>query len=275
MRDFLKRAEEISSKIRRLEEYADEIHIYIAQKQNSVLNENEEDAIDTKIDAATDLFTALSVKVKMSIKKDQDETLDMKQKGGKKGIIETRELYNFRHSRDLANVTRKYQSIQCEYKEKENAKLRDTFLIANPDATEEDLQLLTDGMHGEAQLASAFALGSRSTQAVLLQAKNRNKKIGKIAEKVEVLVQLLKDIDRLVKNTRPSIDNIALNMESAEAHTTKAVGQLTAAAAYQRRAMFIKRIIFAVVIVCIILLGLYFFSVFYRRPSKKLVGARL
>lgn len=260
MRDFLKSATETNSNIKHLQSYTDELNRYILQKQNSVMDDKEEAVLDRKIETVNDLFTKLSAKIKATIKKNQSDTMHMKQEGEKKGVIEMRELHTFRHSRDLSNMLRNYQTVQCDYRQREKGKLKETFLIANPQASEEDLELLTDGVHGEALLASAFALGSHSAQGILIQAKNRKKKIEKIVEMIDTLVQLIEDIDRIVKKNTHVVDQITIHMTSAEVHTSQANRELTSALSYEIRAMRIKRII-AVVLV---LLGIAFVVYVFR-----------
>lgn len=259
MRDFLESASEINADIKHLQGYAEELNRYILQKQNSVMTEKEENALDRKIDTVNELFTKLGEKVRSAIKKNQSKTLELKQSGEKRGVIEMRELHTFRHSRDLADVLRNYQTVQCDYRQREKGKLRETFLIANPGATEEDLEMLTDEVQGEALLASAFALGSHSAQGILMQAKNRKKKIEKIVEMINTLVQLIEDIDKMVKKNTHVIDQIAVHITSAEEHMTQTNRELSSALSYEIRAMRIKRILAMIAVLAAIGFIIYVF----------------
>lgn len=267
MRDFLESATEINSNIKHLQSYTDELNRYILQKQNSVMDDKEEAALDKKIETVNDLFTKLCAKIKAAIRKNQSETMGMKQEGAKRGVVDMRELHTFRHSRDLSDVLRNYQTVQCDYRQREKGKLKETFLIANPQASEEDLERLTDGVHGEALLASAFALGSHSAQGILIQAKNRKKKIEKIVEMIDTLVQLIEDIDKIVRKNTHVVDQITVHMTSAEVHTTQANRELASALSYERKAMRIKRIIAVVFVLLLILFLVYVFR--NQIPSRR------
>lgn len=250
--DFLESSREINTNLKHLNAYTEELKKYTLRKQNSVLNEKEEIALDKKIDAVNELFTTHSDKIKEQVRKNQRETVEMKRSGSNKGIIELRELHTFRHGRDLADALRHYQNVQCEYRQREKDKLRETYLIANPKATDRDLEMLTDGSEGEALLASAFALGSHSAQGILLQAKDRKKKIEKIVETINMLVELIEDIDRIVKKNTHVVDHIYVNMAAAEEHTGQANQQLSSALVYERRAMWIKRTLLLIVLIFIV-----------------------
>ncbi|KAI5172807.1 hypothetical protein PAEPH01_1803 [Pancytospora epiphaga] len=270
MRAFFESATKINGNIKHLHGYAEELNRYILHKQNSVMNEKEEATLDQKIDAVNDLFTKLSDKIRRDIKKNQSETLELKRSHENKELVGIRELHTFRQSRDLADVLRNYQTVQCDYRQREKHKLRETFLIANPDATEDDLAMLTDEVQGEALLASAFALGSHSARGILTQAKNRKKKIEKIVEMINTLVQLIEDIDKLVKKNTHVVDEISINITSAEEHTTQANRELSSALRYEMRAMRIKRILAMIVTLAIVGFLIYVFrdQIFNRSGNK-------
>lgn len=270
MREFLEASTAINKDIERLNEYAEDLKKFTLLKQNSVLVDEEEVALDRKIDTLNEAFQELSDKIKLFIKSNQKETKAFREKGVKKSIIDMRELHTFRQGRDLSEVLRKYQNIQCDYKQREKEKLKETFLIANPKASAQDLEMLAEGEQGEAILASAFALGSHSAQSILIQAKNRKKKIEKIVDTINTLVSLIEEIDRLVRKNTHVVDQITVNMTSAEEHTTQANRELDSALRYEIRSMRIKRIIAGFFFILIIIFIVYFFrdAIFNRKKNN-------
>lgn len=251
MREFLETSTAINQNIKQLDEYTNELKKYTLLKQNSVLTEAENNALDRKIETVSTAFQNLIDKVKVAIKTNQHETMKMISNGAKKNVIEIRELHTFRQGKDLADALRRFQDVQCDYRQREKEQLKETFLIANPKATERELEMLTEGEEGEAILASAFALGSHSAQGILKQAKNRKKKIEKIVERINILVSYIDEIDRVVRQNAPTVDQVTINMVAAEEHTTQANQELSSALRYEMRVMRIKRIL-AFVGVCII-----------------------
>ena len=256
MKDFLESSTSINSSIKHLNSYTEELSRYMMIKQNSVLNEREETALDGKIESVNSLFTELSCKIKAMVRKNQNETLEMRKSGARKGLIEMRELHTFRQGKDLAEALRNYQNVQCDYKEREKEKLRETLLIANPRASEHELEMLTDMEEGEALLASAFALGSHSAQSIMVQARHRKRKIEKIIEMINTLVQLIEDIDKLVKKSGEDTDRIVVNMVLSEEHTTMTKRELTSALISTKRRMWFKRFFFFILIIIIALIGI-------------------
>lgn len=271
MRDFLQNSKEISGNIKKLDAYSAEIFKCVTLKQDSVLTEEEEKDLDKRIETLDEMFNALCKKIKAAIKMNENETLDLKMKKGNKSVVETRELCTYRNWNDLSKALRKHQDVQCTYKDKEFSKLKELYLAANPEATEKDFEKLADKTQGEALLASALALGSHTAQSVLIQAKNRKMNIEKIVERIDVLVQLLVDIDRIVKKNTNVIDQISINITSAEMHTTQATRELTSALAYERRTMWIKRLLFWLVFICLAVFIVFFFKdqIFSRKSNKE------
>lgn len=254
--EFLNSSKEISEKIRRLREYTDKLQQYTLTKQNSVLSSAEESALDSKIDTVNDLFTNTSSEVKEMVHKNQRKIIHLVNEHAPENTIELMKLHTFRHARDLSDAVRGYQNIQHDYKERERATLRETYLVANPQASDQDLERLTSTDEGESLLASSFALGSHTARGMLSEAKNRKQKIDRIVQLITTLVQLIEDLDTMVRDQASVTDNIATHMSIAEEHTTQTNKELTSALKYEKRAMRIKRILFFIFII-IIVAGLF------------------
>jgi t-SNARE complex subunit (syntaxin) len=261
MRDFLEQSKEINRKIEQLEVYRRDLEQTILLKQNSVLGEKEDKILDKKITAINNVFRDVSTKVQQMIKANQEATEKLrKSSGSAKEEMDMRDLHTFKQGKDLSNVLRNYQNTQYNYKEREHARLREAYLIAHPDASDKDIQKFEEIGTDETAMSIAFSLGSRSAKGIIMEAKQRRKKIEKISEMIKTLVGLIEEIDKVVKKNKNTVDHITINMTTAEAHTEQAARELTSALEHERTAMRIKRIIFIVVVVIIIFVLLYFFG---------------
>lgn len=260
MRKFLELSAETSDKIKKLDGYVDEFKSYTLSKQNSVLTDKEEQKVDNKLKAIDKIVMFLSSEIKIDIEKQQEETRKMakfiKNNPGANGIsvseVEMRELHTFKHGNDLSKALRNYQNMQCSYKESEKDRLKEIYLVANPEATEEDIKNLNDESKCESLLASAFALGSHSAKGILEEANNRKAKIEQIVKLINSLVTLIDEIDNTVRKNGKIIDKISLSVASSDTNTSHANSELRKALAYERKAMYIKRIIAAIIVICIV-----------------------
>ncbi len=183
----------------------------------------------------------------------QEETKSMKEEGQNKHVIDMRETQLLNYSKRLGASLKAFQTVQCEYRVKEKQQIRETYLIACPDATEEQLKALDDPETAESVLESAFALGSNSAKAIISKAKDRKRKIDKIVQEIKRIVELIEQIDKLVEENSETIDKIVVKMESVEKDTKESVKELKEAREYQERANWLKRVVTVVVIVIILI----------------------
>jgi len=265
MRDFLETAMDVSKEIKDLDERVEKYRKLILEKQTKILNREDEYELNNKIEALNIKINSRSEKIKSAIKRNKEETLYLKGTNMGRDIISIRELHTFGHGKELSSVLGKYQDIQYKYKRREKERVKEAYLIANPKAGQKELDELMYGKDGETVLASAFALGSHSAKGILDEAKDRMKRIDKIVESINTIVSLINEIDKIVKMESSVVDNISINMTSAEVHTSQANKELNSALRYQRRVMFLKRLFFGFFIVLLaLLLGYVVFRVVHN-----------
>lgn len=239
--DFLISCKKTQNDLDKLEGFAEEFDKNTKFKQNSVMTEDEEKKQDAKIDAIILSFTSLSNTIKNQIKRSIKETNKLKDKNTNLHVLDLRENHTLGHSKRLSHILKKFQNVQYNYRRREKDKLKETYLIACPDATEEQLKDLEDMNKADAVLASAFALGSNSSKAILNQAKTRKRKIEQIVEKISKLVELIEEIDRITQENTDKIDKIVITLENANENTEAAVENLETAREYQEGTNYFKR----------------------------------
>lgn len=259
MREFLESAGEIEKNIETLRKYTNDLKRFLRIKQSTILREEEESELERKISATNDLVKEVGDKTRAQIRKNQEKTIELIKKNERKSYIAMREQRTTMHAKSLSEALKDFRNLQAEHSAREKEKLKETFMIAKPNATEEELEALEDREEGDALLASVFALGSHSAQGVLIQAKNRKKKIDEIASLINTLVSLIDEIDKMVRKQSPAVDHITVNMTSAEAHTAEANRQLESALGYQRAINRWKKILlFGLFIILVIAILIFF-----------------
>ena len=239
--DFLIHCKKIQQDLRKLEDYTEQLNKKMKVKQNSVMDTEQEKDLDKQIDTIITKFTDLSNSVKSQIKSSIEETNKLKEKNTNKHVIELRESHTLGHSKKLSKILKKFQSVQYEYRQREKMKLKETFLIACPDATDKQIKDLEDPEKSQKMLESVFALGSHSAKAIINQAMDRKERIEKIVEKIGKLIELINEIDKIVQSNTETVDKIVLSMENAVENTEAAKENLTSARTWQERANTIKR----------------------------------
>ncbi len=259
MRNFLNTSDKINHKIKRLNDYCGRLESYLMKKQSKVMSTEEENSYDKKIEALNSVFMDISNEVKDMIRENIKQTQKLKKEGYSKTFLEIRELHTFRHRKDLSDVLSFYQNIQWEFKNKEYNRLKETYLISNPNANDEDLKKLEEG-GDEAHniILASYSLGSKSAKALYEDVKERSNKIEKIKNMIKVLVSLIEEIDQIVTDSDKVIDDIYLHVASAEAYTSESNRHLMSALAHQISLMKWKRIFYFIILILIIILVLIF-----------------
>lgn len=252
MNSFLESSSRINADIKTANAYIDAYKKYAFNRTSAVLSSEDELDINKKIASISSIFSKLSNKIKNEIRKNQNETAELIKNGERKGYIDMRELHTFRQGRDLADVVRQFHEAEAEYCEQEKDKLKEMYRVANPDAKESDLEIISNADMGDSLLASAFALGSHSAKNVLDEARARRDIIEIISTRIDELSRLIEDMADLVNRDGHVIDEICINMSSTVNNTTKANKQLTSALESTIRWNWWKRLLYLVAVVVII-----------------------
>ncbi|ORD98780.1 hypothetical protein A0H76_1932 [Hepatospora eriocheir] len=242
--DFLIQADKHRNNIKKMRELIEGLERRLKHKQNSVLSSEAEKKENNKIDTLMDLISGKGEETKEWIENSKEEINELKETNENQNNISLKENAVLSISKNLSNQYKKFQSIQYQYKHKEKEMMKETYLIACPDATDEQLNALNNTEQAEAILESAFALGSNSAKSILGEAKTRKKRIDKLVEKINKLIILIDEIDKIVKSNDEVVDNLVLTMDNIERNTGEATGELRQARIYQDRTNAWKRIIF-------------------------------
>lgn len=260
--DFLTLSKKIQNDLRHLETYIDELDKNMKIKQTGVHTQEQENMIDMRIDGIITTFTYTSNQIKDTIEQETEETQKLKLTSANKYVIDMRESHILSQNKHLSETLKKFQNVQYEYNQREKAKLKQTFLIACPDATEDQLKALENPDKADELLNSAIALGSASSKNILQEAKTRKDKIKNLVEKINQLIKLIQELDNLVKSSNVTTDQLVINIEDAAQNTEGAVRELHLAREYQERRNKLIRIFGSFGIVIIIFVSLWVVSWF-------------
>lgn len=271
MRDFLRDSRRIMNDIETLNSYTASIDYLSSQKNNSVLSKEEECGINKQIDVLNGRFKGLSKGIKETIDRFSSETADLERESRGDGYYyETRKIHLHAYSKRLTEAINRYREAQIKHREDEVDKFRLQYIIAKPDATEQEIMEFIKDDDGT-KVASAYALGAHSAQGILEEAENRKKNIRKIEEGVQEIVDLLNLISQEVSKRTEVVETINDELITGEENTAAANVDLESALTYQIRATRIKRLIvygvltIVVVVVLYLLLRNNFFGLFNDR----------
>ncbi len=260
--EFLTQCKKTQNDLANMEKLTAELRKLMKRKQTCILTSDQECNLDSNVETIISAITGLSEDIKDWIASAQEETQFMKDRNENKYVIDMRETHLLNHSKKLGACLKNYHSVQCEFKLKEKQKMKETYLIACPDASEKQLKELDDPETATSVLESAFALGSNSAKSILNEAKNRKQKIDKIVQKINQIVELIKQIDRLVTENTEKIDSLYLTIDETEGEVKKSVEELKQAREYQIKANYWKRV-FGIAVTIVILI----FSILILRPT--------
>lgn len=257
MKGFLNNSSLVFKNILKLKEMTKKMEEYTLLKQNSVMDDAKEEALEDQIDRLDSDFDTMSESIKEEIKRSQAETNKLAKNGMGHEEIDLRNTHTFKHSKELTKVIAQYRNVKCEYKNKEKERLKKAYQIVNPKVSDSELEKLTEDKDFDSSMSTAFSLGSRSAQQIMMQAKNRRKKLEKIVDVINKLVSLIEEIDTLVKSNTKVVDDIVVHMTEAEVNTAEANKQLESALLYQRRVNFFKKVLLGIVLVFVALVLLW------------------
>lgn len=252
MKEFLESSTHILKRVRELRKITKEIEEAIRMKQTSVLAEDKELALDRRMDYLDTSFDETCHEIKDAIKSTREETDRLTTSGDlSKEELEVRNMHIYKYYKELSDAIFAYRNLKSEYKNREKELLKQAFQIVNPKASDADIEKTIENPDSEMSAGSAFSLGTNSGQQILKQAKYRRKKIDKIVETIGRLIALIDEIDELVHKNTKVVDEVVVNVTKAEMNTRQANKELESALIYQRRLNFVKRLVFALVIVAI------------------------
>ena len=261
---FLTSSKKVRSDLNHLETYISELDRNMKIKQNSILSKNEEENLDMRINAIVTTFTDLSDDIKIRLQETRKETEKITKKIENRHLIDLRESHTLGQSKKLSELMKRFQDVQYNCKKREKEKMKENFLIACPDATEEQLNDLDDPEKAAATLEAAFALGSKSSQGILLEAKSRKMKIDQIVENMNKIIALIEEIDKLVNSNTSVTDELVIKMDESLANTDGVITELTSARVYQERANWYARFFTIIGFIVFFLIALTIYRAIFR-----------
>ena len=141
MDEYLAQCKNIEVEIAKLNEYIYKMRYYSKRKSNSVMNDQEEKKIDTRIQILTDFFKNTTKKVKAELKDIQN---DNEKLSSERDEFEYTSRINRWEvlTKNLSDVVDAYRSSQLDHSKEEKERLKSQFRIAKPEATDEELHEL-------------------------------------------------------------------------------------------------------------------------------------
>ncbi|KCZ75481.1 hypothetical protein H311_03541 [Anncaliia algerae PRA109] len=252
---FLNKITLIHNDIKKLTKFTNKYYDLCKTKLRDVINEEKEEEINKGLESISDLFKTQTESIK-----DDLEILDKENNNIKQILGEESPDYQIRNiqfqkvTQDLKTEINKFRSEQLKYKKEESTRLKDQYMIVNKDATEEEVDNIINSEGSAEIIQKAIAGGSSSSKKQLQKVENRNKKIKDLTKRIEELLGLINDLQEMVNKSGNVINKIEIKMSKTEATTDLANKDLQTALRYQVSRMWIKRIIYAIIAI-IILIG--------------------
>lgn len=250
--EFLRKITKVKEDIDRLGSYTNKISELYGKKLRDVLRADEEKEISQQIEVVADLFRKQSHGVKAELEEINNENVKMK-KAQKEDSLEyqSRNLHWQRCTRGLTTEINRFRQEQLKYSQNEKNKLRSQYVAINPKATDEEIARLLSNEDSEGVLQEALAGGSESSKRQLEMAKDRNTKIKSLTKRMEDMLELINELQRMVNSSGTVVDKIEVNMEKTKVTTQAANKDLQVAYRYQVNVMWIKRIVYGVIMVAL------------------------
>ncbi|ELQ76794.1 SNARE protein Syntaxin 1 [Trachipleistophora hominis] len=242
MDEFLGRCKKIEDEIDKLRQYIHKLKVLSNRKANSILSDREETELDNRITVLNNMFKENSKRVKEKLKDMHEENKEISPED-EEFEADTRNnrwqvLTNY-----LAETIELYRTEQLNHTKEEKQRLKAQFLIAKPDATEDELHDLVNSSEGHKLLEKEFKPGARSSKGILKKAGERNKNIKNIVNSINELVSLIDELHEMVMNSRKIVDNIEIEIDVTRKTVKEAKKDLEKARNYQKAAMYIKYVI--------------------------------
>lgn len=251
MREFLDSSKKFFSDIDTLRNYTRKFNYLSSQKNNGILDSKTEKSVNNQIEVINERFKSLSNELKDQLN-EFNEILDTQESEMKKFDYQTMQIHVHAQTKALANSVNQYRDAQYKQKHQEETKFKLQFVIAKPDADENEINEFISDDKNDAKLGAAFALGSKSAKSILNEAEKRKTNIRKIAMMIQDLIEMMRILDEAIHKQSAVVDKISENTETAYENTAAANVDLEQALDYQIRASRIKRIIIGILAVLVI-----------------------
>lgn len=256
--DFLRRITRLKGSIDRLRDYTDKFRELYSRKLRDVLNEDEEKKISQEIEAVAELFKRQSHEIKNELEKIKEEN-DAVRKRQKEDSLEyqSRNMHWQRCTKNLTSEINRFRHGQLKYARDEESKLKSQYMAINPGATEEEVNKIISKRDSDAFMQRALAGGSESSRRQLEEVKDKNARIRSLSKRLDELLELITELQRMVNQSGAVVDKIEVKMAKTKTSTEAANKDLETAYRYQVNAMWLKRVIYGLISLGIIFGGLF------------------
>lgn len=260
IQEFLQAVKEIDTVIEQIKENKNNMEIHLKTKQTSILSADEEEVLEKEIEIISEQVQEYSAKAKDDLRAFQAETARMAEKNDNVGTIKLRETHALRMGKEFMAALREFQNLQSMFCEREKERLKESLLVVKPDATDEELEMVSNKDQGGKLLDSVYSLGSYSAKKSWNEASRREKYLDRIYKTAKSIVQMIEEVNAITHKQRASVEKISLHMTEADVHAQEATRQLESALAYEKKVKWIKRILFGILIIIIIVVVLIVFG---------------
>ncbi|TGZ84291.1 t-SNARE [Ascodesmis nigricans] len=142
--------------------------------------------------------------------------------------------------RNFKNALRKYQMVEKTYADRTREQMARQYRIVRPEATEEEVQQACEDGSGQQIFSQELLRGNRRGEArsALREVQARHNEIQKIEKTIIELAQLFQEMDQLVTEQEPMVEQIDQRGEEIVQNVDKAqeeIGQAVEKARSRRR----------------------------------------
>lgn len=161
---------------------------------------------------------------------------------------------------------RRYQAIEAAFRQKYKERAERQFRIVKPDATEEEVKAAIEDDNGSQIFSQALMNSNRVGQAnaALNEVQNRHRDIQQIARTMNELAELFHDMEMMVAEQEPALEQIEFKAEEAQNNIEHGVAMEGKAVESARAARKKKWWCFAIVIIILIIIAIILAVVFTR-----------
>lgn len=261
--DFLRRITRLKESIDRLRDYTSKFGELYSRKLRDVLKEDEEKKITQEIEAVAELFKRQSHDIKDELENIKEEN-DAVRKKQKEDSLEyqSRNMHWQRCMKNLTSEINRFRHGQLKYAHDEESKLKSQYMAVNPGATEEEVNKIISRRDSDVVMQKALAGGSESSRKQLEDVKDKNARIRSLSKRLDELLELITELQRMVNQSGAVVDKIEVKMAKTKTSTETANKDLETAYRYQVNAMWLKRIIYGLISLGVIF-GLLFLLLRY------------
>lgn len=175
-------------------------------------------------------------------------------------------------SRRLSNVVNDFRTMQVSFSKIEKERLRAQYLIANPHATEDELDDLESGERGRGLLRSAFTLGDASSKKIIEEAEKRHHSIQHILGNISYLGDLAEELGEMVASSGEHIDRVQVTASTVKKASESVNRELQGVRRRRSRARKFKIVMTVIVFVVFAIFFAWILS--YLGPVLSLFSGR-